>query len=118
MLYTLFDNILVAEIAAEIGLVGTMLITNEGRVPEILLIIMVPVSFFFFVGNFRVCIRHADWGKKRIIAYKLSILIGAVCFFEIGAYFMAVSYSYTNGDSEDLDSKIKDFITLYAFGTF
>lgn len=31
---------------------------------------------------------------------------------------MAVNYSYTKGQLEELDSKIKDFITLYAFGTF
>jgi hypothetical protein len=118
LLYTLFDNILVAEIAAEIGLVGSLLITSGGKLEDHLLMAMVPISFFFFVGNFRVCIRHADWKRYQIIVYKLSILMGAVCFFEIGAYFMAVGYSFTNKANEDLDNKIKDFITLYAFGTF
>jgi hypothetical protein len=82
------------------------------------MIVMIPISFFFFVGNFRVCIRYADWNSAQIIIYKLAILVGAVCFFQIGAYFMAVDYSYTQGQLEELDSKIKDFITLYAFGTF
>lgn len=31
---------------------------------------------------------------------------------------MAVNYTYTNGMLPELDSKLTDFITLYAFGTF
>jgi len=58
---------------------------------------MIPVSFFFFVGNFRVCLKFADWNRVQIIVYKIAILSGAVCFFQIGAYFMAVDYSYTKG---------------------
>jgi hypothetical protein len=31
---------------------------------------------------------------------------------------MTVNYSYSGGVDSALDSKIKDFILLYAFGTF
>jgi hypothetical protein len=78
----------------------------------------IPISFFFFVGNFRVCVRFSDWKKWRIIPFKFSLMVGAICFFEIGAYFMTVNYSYSGGENTALDSKVKDFILLYAFGTF
>jgi hypothetical protein len=31
---------------------------------------------------------------------------------------MTVNYSYSGGENTALDSKVKDFILLYAFGTF
>jgi hypothetical protein len=72
------------------------LLVSAGTLLENLLMVMIPVSFFFFVGNFRVCLKFADWNRE-IIVYKIAILCGAVCFFQIGAYFMAVDYSYTKG---------------------
>jgi hypothetical protein len=61
--------------------VGSLLIVYEGYVHQTLIIVMLPLSFFFFVGNFRIAIKYANWTRAQIIIYKLVIMAGAVCFF-------------------------------------
>jgi len=118
MLYILIDTIMVSSIVASLGFIGMMIPVFQGNWPQYVMIIGVPILYFTLAGNARVFIKCTRLIKWQLLLLKFCLGASALCYFTIGVYYMANDYKPSKGMDPELDSKVKDFVLLFVFGSY
>ena len=90
LLYFLVDNSFVILVFTLVSWNFYVLVMAGGVMGalEIVALALVNISYWMFVGNFRILVRRYEWSKSEVITTKLLFVVGTVAYVGIACYFM------------------------------
>ena len=120
LLYFLVDNSFVILVFTLVSWNFYVLVMAQGVMAalDIVALVFVNISFWMFVGNFRILILRYEWSKSEVITTKLLFVVGTVAYVGIACYFMYYQGAEYNFISSTFAGQVKDFSIFYAIALF
>ena len=120
LLYFLVDNSFVILVFTLIAWNFYVIVMVQGVLAalDIVALVFYNISFWMFVGNFRILILRYEWSKSEVIATKLLFAAGTAAYVVIACYFMYYQGSEYSFISSEFAAQAKDFSIFYAIALF
>ena len=114
------DNTLIILLFALLGwnFLAVIILTSQTDGLAIIALVSFSLSYFMFVGNFRIYIVRYKWSKCEVIATKTLLIIGAMTCLVMSCITMLDQGSSFSFLGSTAAAAIKDFAIFYAIALF